>query len=79
MSNSGMTFRPYPGMTIACVLLFALLCWLGVWQLERLQWKLALIATVNGHMTAAPVTLDKIAARAGGEDIGFVRVVEMPA
>jgi len=57
-----MTFRPYPGMTIACAILFALLCWLGVWQLERLQWKLALIATVNGHMTAAPATLDQIAA-----------------
>jgi surfeit locus 1 family protein len=55
-----MTFRPYPGMTIACVLLFALLCGLGVWQLQRLQWKLALIATVNGHMTAAPMTLDQI-------------------
>jgi surfeit locus 1 family protein len=57
-----MTFRPYPGMTIACGVLFAILCWLGVWQLERLQWKLALIATVNGHMTAAPVTLDQITA-----------------
>jgi surfeit locus 1 family protein len=54
------TFRPYPGMTVACAILFAILCWLGVWQLERLQWKLALIATVNGHMTAAPVTLDQI-------------------
>ena len=62
MSKSGMRFRPYPGMTIACAVLFAVLCWLGVWQLERLQWKLALIATVNGHMTAAPVTLDQIAA-----------------
>ena len=41
-----MTFRPYPGMTFACAILFAILCWLGVWQLERLQWKLALIATV---------------------------------
>ena len=49
-------------MTIACAILFAILCGLGVWQLQRLQWKLALIATVNGHMTAAPVTLDQIAA-----------------
>ena len=57
-----MTFRPYPGMTFACAILFAILCWLGVWQLERLQWKLALIATVNGHMTAAPITLDQITA-----------------
>jgi surfeit locus 1 family protein len=57
-----MTFRPYPGLTIACALLFAILCWLGTWQLERLQWKLALIATVNGHMAAAPVSLDQILA-----------------
>lgn len=55
-----MTFRPYLGMTIACAIVFALLCGLGVWQLERLQWKLALIATVNGHMAAAPVSLDQI-------------------
>ena len=57
-----MTFRPYPGMTIACALLFAFLCWLGTWQLERLQWKLALIARVNGHMAAAPGTLDQLLA-----------------
>lgn len=57
-----MTFRPYPGLTVACAILFAILCGLGTWQLERLQWKLALIATVNGHMTAAPVSLAQITA-----------------
>ena len=57
-----MTFRPYPGMTIACTILFAILCGLGAWQLERLQWKLALSARVNGHMTAAPVSLDQVVA-----------------
>ena len=57
-----MTFRPYPGLTIACAIAFALLCGLGVWQLERLQWKLALIARVNGHMTAQPVSLDRVMA-----------------
>ena len=62
-----MTFRPYPGMTIACAILFAILCGLGMWQLERLQWKLALIARVNGHMTAAPVSLDQIKAMNGDE------------
>src|SRR4051812_28970978 len=50
-----MTFRPYPGLTIACVLLFAILCGLGAWQLERLQWKLALIARVDSNMAAAPL------------------------
>lgn len=57
-----MTFRPYPGFTIACAILFAILCWLGFWQLERLQWKLALIAQVNGNMAATPVSLDEVLA-----------------
>ena len=57
-----MTFRPYPGLTIACALLFAGLCALGVWQLQRLQWKLALIAEVNGHMAASPLPLPQIMA-----------------
>jgi surfeit locus 1 family protein len=57
-----MTFRPYPGLTVACALLFAILCGLGAWQLERLQWKLALIATVDGHIAAAPISLDRIVA-----------------
>jgi surfeit locus 1 family protein len=55
-----MTFRPYPGFTIAAAILFAILCSLGVWQLERLQWKLALIATVNGHLADAPIGLDQV-------------------
>lgn len=60
-----MRFRPYPGFTIACVLVFAFLCFLGFWQLERLQWKLALIAQVDGNMAAAPVSLDEILAMDG--------------
>jgi surfeit locus 1 family protein len=62
-----MSFRPFPGLTIACALLFAILCALGVWQLERLQWKLALIARVDGHMAAAPLPLDRIMAMAPDE------------
>jgi surfeit locus 1 family protein len=57
-----MTFKPYPGLTIACALVFALLCGLGTWQLERLQWKLALIAKVNANMAASPLTLDQLLA-----------------
>ena len=51
-------FRPYPGVTIAALIAAAILVGLGVWQLQRLQWKLGLIAEVNGHMTAPPVSLD---------------------
>jgi len=57
-----MRFRPYPGFTIAAIIMVAILCGLGVWQLQRLQWKEALIATVSGHMTAAPVSLDQVLA-----------------
>jgi len=62
-----MTLRPYPGLTIACVILFCILCGLGLWQLERLQWKLALIARVNSHIAAAPVPLDQILVMRGDE------------
>ncbi|MFO1247399.1 MAG: SURF1 family protein [Alphaproteobacteria bacterium] len=62
-----MTFRPYPGLTIACAILFLILCGLGTWQLERLQWKLALIDRVNSHMAAAPVTLEAIQAMPADE------------
>jgi surfeit locus 1 family protein len=54
-----MRLRPYPGFTIFAATLFAILCGLGVWQIQRLHWKLALIAQVNGHMEAAPVSLDR--------------------
>jgi len=54
-----MRFCPYPGFTIAAIILTAILMGLGVWQLQRLTWKEALIATVNGHMAAAPVTLNQ--------------------
>ncbi|MES2254893.1 MAG: SURF1 family protein [Pseudomonadota bacterium] len=52
-------FRPYPGVTIAALIATVILVGLGVWQLQRLQWKLALIAEVDGHMTAAPISLDQ--------------------
>jgi surfeit locus 1 family protein len=59
-------------MTIACAILFAILCGLGVWQLERLQWKLALIAEVNARTQAAPVTVDVV--RGLGEAAQYRRV-----
>ena len=56
-----MTFRPYPGLTAATVIAFAILCGLGVWQgFIRLPQKLEQIATVNSHMAAAPLVLDRI-------------------
>ncbi len=51
-----LSFRPLPGFTIFMVIMTAILVWLGVWQLQRLTWKEALIASVNGHMVAAPIS-----------------------
>jgi surfeit locus 1 family protein len=51
-------FRPLTGFTLLCLPMFALLVWLGVWQLERLQWKLGLIAEMNNNMASAPIDLD---------------------
>jgi len=52
-------FRPLWRLTLASVALFAILVGLGVWQLERLQWKLALIAEVNHHLAEPPISLAK--------------------
>ena len=54
----GLRFRPYPGFTITTFVMVAILIGLGVWQLERLQWKLALIAHMNRKMHAAVLPVD---------------------
>jgi surfeit locus 1 family protein len=51
-----LVFRPLPLFSFAAAVLFASLVSLGVWQLDRLQWKLALIARVDSNMHAAPLT-----------------------
>ncbi len=52
-------FRPLPVFTAVCMLMFAALISLGVWQLHRLHWKLGLIAEVHDRMTLPPISLDK--------------------
>jgi surfeit locus 1 family protein len=36
---------------------FAILCGLGIWQLDRLQWKEKLLADLNARVSASPVAL----------------------
>lgn len=52
----------------------AVLCWLGTWQLERLHWKETLIATVDRHMSAPPLSLDQIQ-RMTGEEAQYRKVM----
>jgi surfeit locus 1 family protein len=52
------------GLTLIAVLLFAGLCALGVWQVERLAWKRDLIARVDARIHAAPVAAPDSATKA---------------
>lgn len=65
-------FRPLPLFTLVMALMLAVLLSLGVWQLNRLHWKLGLIAQVNRNLTLPPVPLD--AALAMGKDADYRRV-----
>jgi surfeit locus 1 family protein len=53
-----LNFRPLPGFTAVFALLFAALMVLGVWQLQRLHWKLGLIAEANNALHAPPTSLE---------------------
>lgn len=51
-------FLPLVGFTLLCLPIFLLLAGLGIWQLERLQWKRGLIAEMTRNMAAAPIGLN---------------------
>ena len=53
----------------------ALLIGLGVWQLQRLEWKQGLIAQIEARAHAEPVTLKEAVTRAKtGDDVSYLRV-----
>ena len=57
MTDAPARRRGLIGAGLAALAAFALLCGLGVWQLERLKWKEALITRVEARVTAAPAPL----------------------
>lgn len=67
-------FRPFAGFTLLCALLFTVLICLGVWQLERMRWKLALISQMSRNMTAPAISLDA-ALELGIERAQYHRVI----
>lgn len=68
------TPRLWP-VLIATAVGLAILVSLGTWQLQRLQWKEALLAKLAANAAAAPVTLSDVTALAAtGGDPELVRV-----
>ena len=43
------------------VLGLGILMWLGFWQLDRLEWKTALLAKIEANMAMAPIPLEELA------------------
>lgn len=67
-----MRFRFRPALAAATVAALAVLCALGTWQLQRLQWKNALVEKTEARLSAAPIALAEALARAeAGEDMEY--------
>ncbi|ODA67235.1 SURF1 family protein [Methyloligella halotolerans] len=61
--------------TLFMLPIFALTVWLGVWQLQRLEWKRGLIAAIETRSEGPPVPLEKVMAEArAGQDVEYTRV-----
>ncbi len=73
-----MTSKPakFPiGMTIAAVIAFAILCGLGVWQVQRLHWKEGLLAKIAALQAAPPQPIGQaLSGGPLGPEIDFTRV-----
>ncbi len=63
-------FRPFWKLTFASAVLFAILISLGVWQVERLHWKLDLIARVNARLSCCALSLSADDERRTGHILG---------
>ncbi|MDP3803779.1 SURF1 family protein [Brevundimonas sp.] len=50
------------GLTVVCALAFALLCGLGVWQVQRMQWKNGLIDQAGAAAALPPAPLADVLA-----------------
>jgi len=62
-------------MTIATLIALAILIFLGSWQLQRRQWKEALLAHIEALKTAPAQPLDSVLDQLGeGRDVAFTRV-----
>lgn len=62
-------------LTIATFVGLAVLIGLGLWQLERLEWKEGVIARIEARTQEQPISLEEALKRAGeGEDLSYTPV-----
>jgi len=62
-------------LTVVAAAAFAILCGLGTWQYQRMEWKRDLLARIQTSQARPPVPLAEVLALAGGgEDVEFRRV-----
>ena len=63
------------GLSVAMLAALAVLIGLGVWQLNRLEWKRGLVAQIEARTKAEPITLDEAEQLAReGSDPSYYRV-----
>jgi surfeit locus 1 family protein len=60
-----MHFRPYPVLTLIAIPALALLIGLGVWQLQRAEWKAGLITDHQSAAATRPVAIEQALCRNG--------------
>lgn len=59
-------------MAIFAIGAFITLCFLGNWQMQRLEWKEALVAKIDNRMASSPVSIDEMQnIQRNGEDVDF--------
>jgi surfeit locus 1 family protein len=64
--------RPANGLVIlSMIIMTALLCALGTWQVSRLHWKEALIARVNERLSTEPVALSELPLTSNPGDLEY--------
>jgi surfeit locus 1 family protein len=72
---AGRQFYFRPVLTVCALLGLAVLIFLGVWQMQRLEWKRSLIGKVEARTIAAPIPLDDAIRRwRDGEDMEYTPV-----
>ncbi len=68
-------FRPSLSQFLMALGAFVWLCWLGIWQLDRLAWKLDLIDMAEQRTHGDPLPLRDVLARPALDDMRYQKVV----